>query len=102
MLPLSLLSGCRQESGVNLCYTEKSLRKHRLSHYCKTHFSHYFLILSHFNFIPLVRTFGTDRVGEDDVLLEKQVLPCHISAPERSNTNMQSNQRQTVPVMSFN
>lgn len=53
-----------------------------------------FLILS--LLLILVRTFGTDRVGEDDVLLEKWVLPCHISAPEGSNTNVQSNQRQTA------
>lgn len=64
------------------------------------HFCHYFLILS--LLLILVKTFGTHRVGEDDVLLEKWVLPCHISAPERSNTNMQSNQRQAVPVMSSN
>lgn len=57
------------------------------------------LVLSH-SLIP-VRTFGTHRVGEDDVLLEKWVVPCYISAPERSNTNMQSSQRKTVPVMSF-
>lgn len=60
-----------------------------------THFCHYCLILS--LLLIMVRTFGTHRVREDDVLLEKRVLPCHISAPERSNTNMQSNQRQTVP-----